>query len=88
MHQAMEKYTLRLPDGMRARLRRAAEHNRRSINSEIVHYLDRALRAQEASGSQAAIASGLAQAFVPPTIEDVEKHPANQVAQTLERSDG
>ncbi|MCJ8509521.1 Arc family DNA-binding protein [Rhizobium lemnae] len=35
-----DKFMLRLPDGMRERLRSAAERNQRSINSEIVHRLE------------------------------------------------
>jgi plasmid stability protein len=42
-----EAYPLRLPTGMRDRIRQRAAANRRSMNSEIVHYLDRALAAEE-----------------------------------------
>jgi plasmid stability protein len=45
-----EKVLLRLPDGMRRRIRLHADANRRSMNSEIVHYLDRALAAQDEEG--------------------------------------
>ncbi|MFD9897492.1 Arc family DNA-binding protein [Mesorhizobium sp. NPDC059025] len=38
-----EKYIIRFPDGMRERIRECAAENRRSMNAEIVHYLDRAL---------------------------------------------
>lgn len=43
-----DKYIVRLPDGMRDRIRERAAANRRSMNAEIVHYLDCALGAQEA----------------------------------------
>ncbi|WP_442580748.1 Arc family DNA-binding protein [Mesorhizobium sp. ASY16-5R] len=42
---------IRLPDGMRERIRQNAAENRRSMNSEIVHYLDFALDAQDAKGA-------------------------------------
>lgn len=35
-HQSQDKYVLRLPDGMRDRLKEAAEANNRTLNSEIV----------------------------------------------------
>lgn len=52
-----DKFPLRMPAGMRERLRRAADANRRSMNSEIVHYLDRALKAQEPRGAKADVAT-------------------------------
>lgn len=39
----LEKVVLRLPDGMRDRLKAAAEANKRSMNAEIVARLDRSL---------------------------------------------
>ncbi|MBS3849710.1 Arc family DNA-binding protein [Devosia sp. BSSL-BM10] len=44
------QYPLRLPPGMSERIRQQAASNRRSMNSEIIHYLDWALKAQEAKG--------------------------------------
>ncbi|MBD8065630.1 Arc family DNA-binding protein [Devosia sp. PTR5] len=38
---------------MRERIRERAEANRRSMNSEIVHYLDRALAAENENGPAA-----------------------------------
>lgn len=38
---------IRIPPDMRERIRQMAETNRRSVNSEIVHILDRALAAEE-----------------------------------------
>lgn len=38
-----DKFMLRLPDGMRDRIKTSAEANNRSMNAEIVHALDRYL---------------------------------------------
>nr|WMC97383.1 Arc family DNA-binding protein [Aminobacter aminovorans] len=48
---------VRLPHGMRDRIRERAAQNRRSMNAEIVHYLDRALDGQEAKGPAEVAAS-------------------------------
>lgn len=40
---AVEPLTIRMPVGMRDQIRRRAAASRRSMNSEIVHYLDCAL---------------------------------------------
>lgn len=39
-HQFKDRYMLRLPDGMRDRIKSAAEANNRSMNAEIVATLD------------------------------------------------
>ena len=39
--QTQDKFVLRLPDGMRDRIKRAAEANNRSMNAEIVATLER-----------------------------------------------
>lgn len=39
-HQFKDRYMLRLPDGMRDRIKRAAEANNRSMNAEIVATLE------------------------------------------------
>lgn len=57
MRQAAEKYIVRFPDGMRDRLRQQAKANRRSMNSEIVHHLDRALAAENENGPDEVAAS-------------------------------
>ena len=50
-----DKYVIRLPAGMRDRIRERAAANRRSMNAEIVHYLDRSLdEAREAEGAASA----------------------------------
>lgn len=40
--QNQDKFVLRLPDGMRDRIKAAAEANSRSMNAEIVHTLEQA----------------------------------------------
>lgn len=52
-----DKFVVRLPDGMRDRIRERAASNRRSMNAEIVHYLDCALGAQEEKGPAEAATS-------------------------------
>lgn len=39
--QPQDKYVLRLPDGMRNRIKMAAEKNKRSMNAEIIDTLER-----------------------------------------------
>lgn len=48
-----DQYPLRMPPGMRERIRQSAENNRRSMNSEIVHLVDRALAAENENGPAA-----------------------------------
>jgi len=38
-----DKYVLRLPDGLRDRIKSIAAANKRSMNSEIIFHLERAL---------------------------------------------
>lgn len=40
-----DKYVVRLPEGLRDRLKVVALQNRRSMNSEIVFHLERAISA-------------------------------------------
>lgn len=42
--QPQDKYVLRLPDGMRDRLKRSAEVNNRSMNAEIIDRLEESFR--------------------------------------------
>ena len=42
-HQFKDRYMLRLPDGMRDRIKAAAEANNRSMNAEIVARLEQSL---------------------------------------------
>ncbi|NVM41943.1 Arc family DNA-binding protein [Ochrobactrum intermedium] len=41
--QIAERFNVRMPDGLRERLRISAEMNKRSMNAELVFHLDRAL---------------------------------------------
>ena len=45
--QSKDKFIVRLPDGMRDRLREAAEQNNRSMNAEIINRLERPLNGVE-----------------------------------------
>jgi hypothetical protein len=44
--QEAERFQVRMPDGLRDRLRASAEENRRSMNAELIFHLDRALPLQ------------------------------------------
>ncbi|WP_406873315.1 Arc family DNA-binding protein [Aminobacter sp. P9b] len=57
MKSKSQPLNVRLPHGMRDRIRQRAAANRRSMNAEIVHYLDCALGAQEAKGPAEAATS-------------------------------
>lgn len=68
--EAADKVLLRLPDGMRDRLKAAAEANNRSLNAEIVNRLEASLTSaqiglsdKEQSDAIALFASGLMQAM-------------------------
>lgn len=41
--QVGQKFVIRLPEGMREIIRTNAEASRRTMNAEIIHYIDRAL---------------------------------------------
>lgn len=49
--QTADRFMIRMPDGLRDQLRGIAAQNRRSMNSEIVLMLERALRGEEAAGN-------------------------------------
>lgn len=51
--QTADKFVIRLPDGMRERLRQQAKANQRTMNGEIVFHLDRALAAENENGPAA-----------------------------------
>lgn len=53
MAAKLAPFGLRMPDALRDRIRDAAGRNRRSMNSEIVFHLERALPAQDAAGDEA-----------------------------------
>lgn len=44
--QEAERFNVRMPEGLRDRLRASAEENRRSMNAELIFHLDRALPLQ------------------------------------------
>ena len=52
-----DKTIIRMPDGMRERIRRSAIANRRSMNSEIIVLLECALPAENEKAEAAATAS-------------------------------
>lgn len=56
-NRSADKYIIRLPDGMRDCIRNRAAENRRSMNAEIIHHLDRALSAQNEKGPAEAATS-------------------------------
>lgn len=63
---------IRIPPKMRESIRHHAAANRRSINSQIVHYLDRALAADETKDpAAAATAPGLVPA---PPVRKANEH--------------
>lgn len=41
-----ERFNVRMPQGLRDRLRHSADENRRSMNAELIFHLDRALPLQ------------------------------------------
>jgi hypothetical protein len=45
--QQADKFMIRLPEGMRDRIRQNAEANRRTMNAEIIHYIDLGLDRME-----------------------------------------
>jgi hypothetical protein len=44
MSKTPNQITLRLPEGIRAKVKQLAEQNRRSLNSEIVSLVERAMK--------------------------------------------
>lgn len=53
LEQKLVPWNVRMPATMRDSIRERAAENRRSMNAEIVHYLDRALAAQNEKGPAA-----------------------------------
>lgn len=47
MTQPQDKFIARLPDGLRERLKTAANRNKRSMNAELVHALELHLETEE-----------------------------------------
>lgn len=44
--QQADKFVIRMPEGMRDRIRKKAEENRRTMNAEILHYIDKAMTSE------------------------------------------
>jgi plasmid stability protein len=53
-HQLQDRYIVRMPDGMRDRIREEATRNHRSMNAEIVYQLSRVYSAEETKKADAA----------------------------------
>lgn len=49
--QEQDRFIVRMPDGMRDRIAKAAEENGRSMNSEIVYRLEQSFLSSEAHGA-------------------------------------
>lgn len=47
-----DQFAMRLPDGLRDRIKQAATRNHRSMNSEIVFHLERIFAPQAATGEE------------------------------------
>lgn len=50
--RSLDKFMVRLPDGMRERLAASARANRRSMNAELIIHLDAALAQQSVAVAQ------------------------------------
>jgi len=46
MHQKADKIIIRLPDGMRATTKKLAKSSHRTMNAQVVHYLEAAIKAE------------------------------------------
>ncbi|MGV1768805.1 Arc family DNA-binding protein [Agrobacterium vitis] len=54
MAQTEDKLIIRLPDGLRATIKKAAAENERTMNAEVIYHLKRAYGAEnEKSGNKA-----------------------------------
>lgn len=49
LQKRMDQFVLRLPAGLREKVKESADRNIRSMNSEIVFHLQRAVAEQEAN---------------------------------------
>lgn len=74
MHQTLDKIIIRLPDGMRSEIQRRAKANRRSMNAEIVIYLEDALERSESIGAEKVAASPAPSVTVSP--ERIKNEPS------------
>lgn len=46
-----DQFSLRMPNGLRDRVKASADNNGRSMNSEIIHHLERALAQPASAGN-------------------------------------
>ncbi|MFC4731735.1 Arc family DNA-binding protein [Salipiger abyssi] len=67
-HQFKDRYMLRLPDGMRDRIKLAAEANGRSMNSEIVAVLEEKFPAPITADDDLMLACAAAVTFSPSRV--------------------
>ncbi|MDX3927654.1 MAG: Arc family DNA-binding protein [Shinella sp.] len=75
--EELDKFLLRMPDGLRDKLKAAAEENKRSMNAEIVARLDFSLIAHPHAyllraliDLQEKLLAGKEELFVPPWMQD------------------
>ncbi|NEJ20083.1 Arc family DNA-binding protein [Rhizobium leguminosarum] len=52
-HQLQDRYIVRMPDGMRDRIKEEAALNRRSMNAEIIYQLSRVYGADQTKKADA-----------------------------------
>lgn len=62
--QEAERFNVRMPEGLRERLRMSAEDNRRSMNAELIFHLDRALPLQVRKAAAGEVSKAKAPAAV------------------------
>lgn len=80
--EKQDQYMLRLPNGMRDRLKAEAEKNRRSLSAEIVARLEASLVRQELGGGIMGKAEDVKRVFDPETERLIEAL-ADRVARRL-----
>lgn len=87
-HQFKDRYMLRLPDGMRDRIKAAAEANNRSMNAEIVARLESSFTTNEREAGR--IASAIESAFGKLKLEAPETidRPDSVVVQIIMKKPG
>ncbi|MDN4052879.1 Arc family DNA-binding protein [Massilia sp. YIM B02763] len=53
-----DQFTLRFPDGMRARIKEIAERNRRTTNAELIYLIEQGMKAAHGNITTGAKAEG------------------------------
>lgn len=96
-HQFKDRYMLRLPDGMRDRIKSAAEENSRSMNSEIIARLEASFlpsrAASYSSPDAGAILEGIfayltAEGWTPPSGEVTDRKTQRIIKERRTEKDG